>query len=70
MVVLIVSLLSVLFIYLDYKRNKNIGRSILYAAILIVAIFFLSWIMRFFRYGLIFALIFIPIYLTMIRKKK
>ncbi|MDG1331112.1 MAG: hypothetical protein P8P74_02200 [Crocinitomicaceae bacterium] len=70
MVVLIVSILSLLFIFFDYKRRKNIGRTILYVAIFIVAIYCLFYVMRIFRYGLIFAVILIPIYLSMVRKKK
>lgn len=70
MVVLIVSLLSILFIYYDYSRRKNIGRTLLYIAIFIVAIYLLFIVLRFFRYGVLFAIIFIPIYLSLIRKKK
>ncbi|NVK65492.1 MAG: hypothetical protein HWE22_12950 [Flavobacteriales bacterium] len=70
MFLLIVSILSILFIYIDYYRKKNIGRTILLVIVFIIALYLLFRVMRIFRYGLLFALILLPIYYSIIRRKK
>ena len=70
MLILIVSLISAGLIYFDYRRKGNIARTILFAAIFLVGIYFLFKVMTIFRYVILFALMVVALYFFIFRSKK
>lgn len=70
MFILIVTLISAVFLYFDFYRKKNIGRTILLALIILVALYVLYRVTRVFRYGLLFALVLFPIYYLIVKGEK